>query len=117
MVDKYLFIILAGEETHEGMGRVANALVMAKEIKELGKEVSIIFDGAGTGWVPILEDKNNQMHPLYDELKENIEAVCDFCIGAFQVKGLEEDERKKNDFMGHPSMKKFYEEDYQILTF
>ena len=46
-MEKIAVIILADIETHGDMGRVANALELAKEAKELGDDVRIIFDGAG----------------------------------------------------------------------
>lgn len=45
---KVAIVVLAGTETHEGLGRVVNALEAAKELKEGNDEVRIIFDGAGT---------------------------------------------------------------------
>lgn len=115
---KVLLIIYAGKETHEGMGRVVNALVMAKELKEKGHEVKIIFDGAGTEWVPELEKEDNKMNPIYKDLKENVVGICDFCSAAFKAKDLlKEDAPLSGEFMGHPTMAKYFEEDYKILTF
>ncbi len=45
---KVAIIVLAGTETHEGWGRLVNALEVAKEFKEGGDEVTLVFDGAGT---------------------------------------------------------------------
>ena len=41
-------ILLADTETHEGMGRMANALTTVKEFKEAGDDAVVVFDGAGT---------------------------------------------------------------------
>lgn len=45
---KVAIFILAGKDTYADMGYVANALMVAKEFKEAGDEVKLIFDGAGT---------------------------------------------------------------------
>jgi hypothetical protein len=49
-------LLLAGTETRADLGRVVNALQIAREFDESGDEVSVIFDGAGTQWVPTLAD-------------------------------------------------------------
>jgi hypothetical protein len=47
---KAALVVLADTETHEDLGRLANALVTAEDFKEAGDEVQVIFDGAGTKW-------------------------------------------------------------------
>ncbi len=47
---KYAIILQAGKESHEGMARAAHAFLYAKELKEHGHDVVLIFDGAGTEW-------------------------------------------------------------------
>ena len=47
---KYLIILQAGTESHEGMARAVHALLYATELKEAGYEVALVFDGAGTEW-------------------------------------------------------------------
>lgn len=42
---KAAIVILASPETHEGFGRVANALQVARELAQAGDEVAIIFMG------------------------------------------------------------------------
>lgn len=116
---KVLFVVYAGKESHEGMGRVFNALMAAKELKQAKHDVSIIFDGAGTEWLADIMQESSQMYSLYQALKDNIVAACDFCSVAFKVK--EQLEAKKaplvNEYEGHPSFRKYVEEDYQIITF
>ena len=48
---KAAIVILADTESKEGLGRMANALTVAKEFKEEGHKVNVVFDGAGTRWV------------------------------------------------------------------
>lgn len=114
---KILIVILAGKETHEGMGRLANALIMAKELNESGHTVKIIFDGAGTEWLPEVVKKESHFYHLYIELQDLIVGACDFCANAFKVKEQIKDVKLLQEFMGHPSLKKYVEEDYQIINF
>lgn len=48
---KFAIVVLAGTETHADLGRLANTLEFAKELKQAGDDVAIIFDGAGTRWI------------------------------------------------------------------
>lgn len=114
-----LILVLAGKETHEGMARVANALTMAKEFKEAGYNVSIIFDGAGTEWPVELQKADNKLHGLYAELKGVVAGVCDFCSAAFNVKDAlkAQGTALSSDYHGHPSFKKYIESGYEIISF
>ncbi|MFH1724985.1 MAG: hypothetical protein ABII00_10240 [Elusimicrobiota bacterium] len=47
---KFLIILQAGTEGHEGMARALHAILYAQELKKGGHEVALMFDGAGTGW-------------------------------------------------------------------
>lgn len=53
-------VVLADTETHADLGRLANALMAAKELKEAGDDVRLIFDGAGTKWIPELADPEHR---------------------------------------------------------
>ncbi|MBI2581491.1 DsrE family protein [Candidatus Woesearchaeota archaeon] len=114
-----LIVVLAGKETHEGMARVSNALVIAKEFKEAGYNISIIFDGAGTEWLVELQKADNKLHDLYSELVDVVAGVCDFCSAAFNVKDAlkAQGTALSSQYMGHPSFKKYVEEGYEIITF
>ena len=116
---KVLIAIFAGKETHEGMGRVANALVMAKELRESGHHVDIIFDGAGTEWLAELQDESSRIHGLYHGLEGSVKAVCEFCAGSFNVRDALRKAKAplSGEYMGHPSFEKYIRDDYKIITF
>jgi hypothetical protein len=59
---KVAIVILAGTETHEGLGRLVNALETAKEMKEAGDELRVVFDGAGTEGLATLSDPAHRRH-------------------------------------------------------
>lgn len=44
---KYLVILQAGKESHEGMARAVHAFLYASELKEHGHEVVLVFDDGG----------------------------------------------------------------------
>jgi len=118
---KFLVILQAGTETHEGMARAVHALLYTQELREHHHEVVLLFDGAGTEWAKNWnqaesEDKNVVR---YQTLKKAglTEIVCDYCAGAFKVK---KDLVSKNltlvgEFEGHPSIAKWIALGYQVL--
>ncbi|MEW6247954.1 MAG: hypothetical protein AB1555_14745 [Nitrospirota bacterium] len=116
---KVAIIVFADTETHEGLGRVVNALEAVKEFKEAHEDVQLIFDGAGPKWIPELSKPDHKIHGLYEAVKDRIAGACEFCAGAFGVKdkvvacGV----RLAGDFEGHPSFRKLVSAGYQVITF
>lgn len=118
-MSKVAIVVLAGTETHEGLGRVVNALEAVKEFRDGHEDVQLIFDGAGAQWIPELEKPDHKLHGLYAAVKDRIGGVCEFCAGAFGVKdavvscGI----KLAGEFEGHPSFKKLVAQGYQVITF
>ena len=116
---KVAIVVLAGTDTYEGMGRVANALVAVQEYKEAGDDVQLIFDGAGVGWPPELSKSNHLLHGLYQSVRDKIIGVCSYCASAFNVQDQIKDSGLSNlgEYNGHPSFRKLSAQGYQVLTF
>jgi len=118
---QYAIILQAGTESHEGMARAVHAFLYAKELKEHGHEVVLIFDGAGTEWAEALSDpdSDSKLQPLYEELRAVavIEVVCDYCAGAFGVKEAltERAVPMAAEYAGHPSIAKWVEQGFQLI--
>lgn len=73
---KAAVVILAGTEGHANLGRIVNGLETAKESAETdGDEAELIFDGAGTQWIPELEDSDSDLHELYQTVKDDAPRV------------------------------------------
>jgi hypothetical protein len=116
---KAAVVILAGTEGHENLGRLANGLETAKEFAETeGDELELIFDGAGTQWIPELEDEDSDYHELYQAVRDDTSA-CDYCAGAFGVEDAIDDAGivTLDDHDGHPSIRSLVDDDYEIITF
>jgi hypothetical protein len=112
-------VILAGTESHADSGRLVNGLETAREFAETdGDEVELIFDGAGTQWIPDLEDEDHDYHDLYRAVRDEASA-CDFCAGAFGVDDAIDDAGvvTLDDHDGHPSIRSLVDDDYEIITF
>lgn len=118
-MSKVAIVVLTDTETHESLGRAVNALEFAKELQEHGDRVQIIFDGAGTKWIPELENVDHDVHPLYLAVKENIHGACRFCAKAFGVfkEVKDTDIELLDDYDDHPSLRSFIAKGYQIVTF
>lgn len=116
---KAAIIVLADTDTHEGMGRVANALEAVKEFKEAHDDVKLIFDGAGTKWIGKLAAPDSKLHPLYGAVSDKVSGVCGFCAGAYGVKDEVQQcgVRLSEEFEGHPSFRKLVSKGYQVITF
>jgi len=112
-------IVLPGTESHADHGRLANALEAANEFADTdGDDIRLIFDGAGTQWIPALEAPDSDYHELFAAVKEHA-AVCDFCASAFDVgdavdaAGL----ARLDEYDGHPSIRDLVADNYEIITF
>ena len=116
---KAAIVVLADTETHEGMGRVANALEAVKEFKQHGDEVKLIFDGAGVKWPLALSSHDHKLHGLYQQVSDKVSGVCRYCAGAF---GVTEEAVNcmlplLDEYDGHPSFRKLLADGYQVITF
>ncbi|QFU84733.1 DsrE family protein [Natronorubrum aibiense] len=112
-------VILAGTESHADVGRMVNGLETAKEFAQAdGDDVELIFDGAGTQWIPELEDESSDYHELYQAVRDDA-AACDFCAGAFGVEDAIDDAGvvTLDDHDGHPSVQSLVDDDYEVITF
>ncbi len=123
---KVAVIILADTETHSDMGRVTNALELAKECVAAKDEIQLIFDGAGTKWIPELSKPENHHHELFTLLKGKLNrsgfssiAACKYCAGAFEVAtSIQKAEIElRGEFDEHPSLRKLIAEGYETVTF
>ncbi len=111
-------MILAGNESHDDDGRLANALEAAKEFAETDRdEPERIFDDAGTQWIPEREGEESDYYELYQAVRDDA-TVGDYCSGAFGVADREDAGLVTPDeHDGHPSIRSLVDDDYEIITF
>lgn len=95
-----------------------HALMNAKQLKEAGHEVRIIFEGASCVLPKELEEEQNK---LYLSLKENgvIHGVCFACS---KVLGVYEDNERiglrfLQDMNGHAGVLEWVNQGYEVLVF
>lgn len=116
---KIAILVLADTETHGDLGRAVNALEVAKEFKEAGDEVALVFDGAGTKWVPAFDDPSHERHELWTPVEDVVDGACAFCSAAFGAKsGVEAaGVALLDDFDRHPSVRGYVRRGFTVLTF
>ena len=116
---KAAIVLFADTDTPEGTGRMANALTTAKEFKQAGDDTVVIFDGAGTKWVPELSGGEHKYSRLFEEVRDAVSGVCAYCARAYGVREAVEqtDIPLLDEFSGHPSLRTLVNDGYQVLTF
>ena len=66
---KVAIFLHAHVDSKDGTARALHALLYARELKEAGADVVLIFDGAGTTWVDKLRDPEHKFHKHYQQLR------------------------------------------------
>ena len=112
-------VVLAGTEGRDGIGRVANALVTAREFKESGDEVVLLFDGAGTQWIRELVDPDHKYHFAFERVRDVVSGACSYCASAY---GVRDDVERAgiallDEYEHHPSIRRLVTDGYSVVTF
>ncbi len=116
---KVAVVLLADTNTPEAMGRMANALMVVRELKESGEDVRLILDGAGVKWVSHWLDQDSQYGALFLEVRDRLAGVCRYCANAYGVAQRIEAAGFPfaDQYKQHPSFRAMIAEGYQIITF
>ena len=99
---------------------VIHALINTLEFHAKGYDVKLIIEGSATSLIGKLNEANNPLHYYYTKAKEGglISCVCKACatksgtIGEAEEQGL----ALCDELFGHPSMAKYMEEGYDIIS-
>lgn len=97
-----------------------HVLLNGMDMRERGNDVAIILEGAATKAAAELSVEGADFHDLYVQVKDSglIDCVCRAC--AFKMGVLANIEAQGlplgTDLKGHPSMARYIEEGYEIIT-
>lgn len=118
-MNKVAIVVLADTSEADGLGRVVNALVAAKEFVDGKYDVQIIFSGAGTKWLGKLSDPEHKLHDVYKSVKGHIAGACGFCATAFGVADAVQDcgVRVLEEYGSNMSFRRLLEQGYHVVTF
>jgi hypothetical protein len=98
-----------------------HVLLTAVDMHERGYDAKIVIEGAATKLVPELVKEENPLHGLYEKAKgfHLIDGACKACSNKMGVlKEIEaEGLRFLDEMSGHPSMARYMEEGFEVITF
>lgn len=98
-----------------------HVLLNGLDLKAKGMDGRIIVEGAATGLLPRLAEPENPLHKLWENAKSQdiVDGVCKGC--AHKMGTADEAVRQGlvllDDMSGHPSMSRYIEAGYEILSF
>ena len=118
-MQKVAIVVLADTSPADGLGRIVNALMAAKEFKEGEAEVQVIFSGAGTKWIGELANPKHQLHEVYNAVKDRVAGACGFCASAFGVADSTKARGVKllEEYGTNMSFQRLLDSGYQVITF
>lgn len=118
-MNKVAIVVLADTTEADGLGRVVNALVAAKEFVDGKYDVQIIFSAAGTKWLGKLSDPKHKLHDVYQSVREHIAGACGFCATAFGVTDAVRSCRVPvlEEYGSNMSFRRLLEQGYHVMTF
>ena len=98
-----------------------HVLLNALDMDGRGYDVKVIIEGSATKIANHLNNPDAQFHKLYQQIKEKdlSDCVCKACAAKMDaLKGIEEQGLPLcAEMSGHPSMAKYMEQGYKIITF
>lgn len=99
----------------------AHVMLYALDFDKKGYEVKVVIEGSATKLIEELDKDDAPFSKPYKQLKEKGLLTC-ICQACSQKMGtLEEAKRQEipvvGDMQGHPSIDRFLEEGYEIVSF
>lgn len=98
-----------------------HVMLNAIDLNEKGYEVKVVFEGESVTLVEKLADAKSAMHGLFEKTRSLglVAGVCKACatnLGALDA-ARRENLPLLDDMHGHPSMGRYLDEGYQVITF
>ena len=98
-----------------------HVLLNALDLNDKDYEVKLVIEGSATKLIPELDNDDHPLHNLYMKVRKQLLLVgaCKACahkmgtLQAAEAQGL----HILEDMSGHPSMERFIEQGYKIITF
>ncbi len=98
-----------------------HVLLNALDMKEKEYDVKIIIEGSATKLTKELANEEAPFSNLYQQIKEKglVDCVCQACANKMGVLESVKEQGLPlgNDLKGHPSLAKYIDEGYQVITF
>lgn len=98
-----------------------HVLLNALDMQAKGYESKIVIEGAATKLIPELEKKENPLHALWEKVKnfKLVDGVCKACANKMGTLEASKNQGLSllDDMSGHPSMARYRDGGYEIITF
>jgi hypothetical protein len=116
---KVAIFVFSDVGTHEGLGRLVNALEAVKQFKDANDDVKLYFDGTGSKWIQELSKKDHIAYGLFESVKDKLEGVCLFCATAFGAKDAVKECKVQliDEKDQHIDVRKLVSNGFQIMNF
>lgn len=98
-----------------------HVLLNALDMKDRGHEACVVIEGAATRLLPELAQDQNPLHALWEKTKTAglIAGVCKACskkMGTMNS-AINQGLNLLDDIGGHPSIARFRDEGFEVITF
>ena len=98
-----------------------HVLLNALDMQKRGYDVKIVVEGSATKLIPELAKEDSPMFGLYQKAKDSglIDGACKACsnkmgtLEAVMAQGI----RVLDEMTGHPSMARYQDEGFEVITF
>jgi hypothetical protein len=83
--DRTAVVVLSDPEQggDEALGRVFNALALTLDLDRAGREVEVIFQGAGTRWPGLLAEPTHPVNGLFEAVRHTVTGASHGCALLF----------------------------------
>jgi hypothetical protein len=98
-----------------------HVLLNALDMKEKGYDGKIVIEGSATKLLPELAKPENPLHKQWEKVKEAglVDGVCKACsnkLGTLEA-AKEQGLTLLDEMSGHPSMTRYRDEGFEIISF
>ena len=98
-----------------------HVLLNALDMKEKGYKVKVIIEGAATKLVPELAKEDNPLHKLWEKAKSAglVDGVCKACSNKMGTLDAAKNQNLAllDEMTGHPSVARYHDAGFEIITF
>lgn len=116
---KVAIVIMANLADASGKSRVFRGLMFARELKDAGDDVTMVFDGSGTQTLATITEPGSRFEHIVEGIHDKIAGACKLCAKSYGVleKLESQDYPLLADYKNHASLRRLLVEGYQVITF
>jgi intracellular sulfur oxidation DsrE/DsrF family protein len=107
------------EDASRDLARAYRGLLTAKEFRDAGDDVVVVYDGSGVDTLAAAADPGHQLHRLVEGLRDITLGACGFCVKAHGVLATVQGAgwTLLDQYKGHASIRQLVGDERTILSF